>query len=46
MDLGGNSHWVPLANVVKGLEISLVIIVIIVIIVNVHFFIRQLTLKM
>ena len=33
MDLGGNSHWVPLANAVKGLEISLVTII-----VNVHFF--------
>ena len=34
MDLGGNSHWVPLANAVKGLEISLVTVII----VNVHFF--------
>lgn len=41
MDLGGNSHWVPLANAVKGLEISLVTII-----VNVHFFIRRVTLKM
>ena len=41
MDLGGNGCWVPLANVVKGLEISLVTII-----VNVHFFTRQVTLKM
>ena len=33
MDLGGNGCWVPLANVVKGLEISLVTVII----VNVHF---------
>ena len=41
MDLGGNGRWVSLANAVKGLEISLVTII-----VNVHFFIRQVTLKM
>lgn len=41
MDLGENHHWVSLADVIKGLEISLVTII-----VNAHFFIRQVTLKM